>query len=499
MSQKIDEALSNYINSKDLADVKFVVGSKEEVFYAHKIVISMVSTFFKNIFYSKDWENKEVRGVTELTLPNIDAESFKVFLEFAYQRHIEVKEDQIFKLLNVSEKFKIEELKKYCIETYDKTLNKYNCISYYEFGKKNGIKDWTEKAMHFIEKHSNLIFENESCLQKLSLETIKTVLGLEKLLAREIHIFKALVKWAEYQKETKHKDDEKVTLQIILKDFLEYIRLDLMSFDDLQEIQKTGLYSSEKVLEYTIQLSNDKKLNLRPLTRGGIQLRDIRVLLLGSCRRGQERLEHLKESIMFGGIQNVTIVDIGNTCPSFELMKEYDAIVLRGRNGSEMNSSSVLGDRLAGYVESGKSLIVIAINTLINSEGYRIKGRILDEGFIPLAVAERVQQDQRELGEVHLPDHPIMHGVETFKTKDYTHVIGTHELNDGTLIASWNNGFPLITEKRKEDHFGTVVCLNFHPISTKITNDCGKAWLQETDGAKIISNAANYISMQAFK
>ncbi|KAJ3442801.1 hypothetical protein M0812_12548 [Anaeramoeba flamelloides] len=227
-----------------------------------------------------------------------------------------------------------------------------------------------------------------------------------------------------------------------------------------------------------------KKFNLR--------LKRNRILLLGSARRGLKRLEHLKQSIIGGFRATVDILDISKQTPRFETMNRYDTIVLRGKNSGAIDDPVTLGNHLARFVEYGKGVIVIAINTLIDND-YKIKGRIVEDGFIPLVIANRVDSKQRQLGKIHLPNHPIMKGVQTFKTKDYTHIIGTHDLNGGTLIASWNNGYPLVTEKRKKESYGSVICLNFHPMSTKITDDCGKAWLKETDGAKIISNSVQYV------
>ncbi|KAJ6226092.1 btb (poz) domain-containing 2a-related [Anaeramoeba flamelloides] len=491
----MDQVLGKYLNTDKFADVKFYIGKKKKEFYAHQLVLSLASPVWEEIFYPNKWEEQETIGMVEISLPDLDCVSFELFLEYAYKRRIDSRGDGIFKLYLFAEHYGMHKIKTYCSKAFLKNLNQGNCIEYYEYGKKMGINDWASQAMVYIEEHSDTILENENCFQKLSLETIKVVLGLEKLLSKEILIFKSLLKWAQYQKEANYKTDEKVTLKTLLSEFLNHIRLDLMSFQDLQLVNQTGLFSSEELLEYFIKLANNNKINTQSRSRGGTQLEDLKVLLLASCRGGEGRLEHIKESIMVGGIEKVTIINIETTTPSFTFIDDFDIVVLRGRNGSDMNNSTDLGNHLARFVESGKGLVVIAINTLINNESYRIKGRIAEEGFIPLAFGERLEQDQRQLGEIHLPEHPIMKGVQTFKTKDYTHVIGTRILNGGTLIASWDNGWPLITEKTKQEGYGTVVCLNFHPISTKITSDCGKAWLQETDGDIIISNSVQYVGL----
>ncbi|KAJ3449609.1 hypothetical protein M0812_05763 [Anaeramoeba flamelloides] len=98
-----------------------------------------------------------------------------------------------------------------------------------------------------------------------------------------------------------------------------------------------------------------------------------------------------------------------------------------------------------------------AITLTFSTDTYRIKGRLQDEEFIPLQFAGGLKHDSRELCEVLLPDHEIMAGVKSFKTKECAHPIEILDVNGGTLIVRWGNGFSLITEKTKEETYGTVV------------------------------------------
>ncbi|KAJ3444777.1 btb (poz) domain-containing 2a-related [Anaeramoeba flamelloides] len=498
MSNSIEEVLSHFLYSQELADVKFIVGKNKKVFYAHKLVLSIVSSFWEKQFYSENWECDDRLGVSEIVVDDIECETFAHFLEYAYKKEIELSAGMITKIYFVAEKYEMDDLRQYCISEFKRSLDETNYIAYYEFGKQIGVEEYTEYAKRYIENNSDLIFENRDCFKSLSVDTIKMVLGLKKLMAKEIDIFQALVGWAKEKKATEYKDNEGVTLKTLLQDFLPNIRLDLMDFKDLKIVKETGLFPVQQLFNHSINLIQKYKIKICPLTRAGPQLEHLKVLLLAAARRGQSRLDHLQDTIKSNGIQYVTIINLSSATPTFEFINQYDVVVLRGRNGAGMINPNILGDHLARFVEGGKGLVVIAINTLINSDNYRIKGRIVDDEFIPLAIGERIHESSRNLGDVLIPEHPIMEDVESFKTKEYAHLIGTQNINGGKLIAKWTNGYPLITEKNKKEGFGTVVCLNFHPMSTKITDDCGKAWLHDTDGDKIISNSVAYVGMRYY-
>ncbi|KAJ6230055.1 pep-cterm sorting domain-containing protein [Anaeramoeba flamelloides] len=501
--------LKDFINNKDLADIEFRVGTKETIFYGHKFLIGLVSDFWYKKLYQEGWQTETPKGRVIVKLPKLDPILFGYFLEYVYTRKVSIKNSLVFDLWKVADRYGVAQLKKQCSDKFIETLDLTNCFHFYEYGISSGIKEWVVASRKFISLNIELILSKPNCFEGLQEDTIKDILTLENLLSPEIQIFWALYNWAlkRMQKmgsttslSSKNQNKKKVTIKTLIKGFIPYIRLNLMSFQDLIEIHKTGIYDVETLFDTTIDLAIKNNIKLNQYTRAGPQLSNMKILFLGNCRRGQARIDHIIESISSGGLDNVKFLNISETTPIFKTMNEYDAIVVRSRNGESLIEPTSLGDNLARFVETGKGVVVMAINSLINTDSYRIQGRLVDEGFVPLQVAERIQQEQKELGEIHSPNHPIMKGVETFKTKDYTHVIGTHEINGGNLIASWNNGYPLITEKTKQGgKYGSVVCLNFHPCSTKITNDCGKAWLMQTDGAKIISNSVEYVLREYMK
>ncbi|KAJ6234450.1 btb (poz) domain-containing 2a-related [Anaeramoeba flamelloides] len=489
-------SLAFYQNNRKLSDVKFLIGSPKEIFYGHKFVVALLSNYWKKQMYPQIIRQYQQPKVHEIYLPQEDPRVFELFLEFAYTRHASVQDEIIFKLISFSKRFKTPTLEKYCCSVFESIINSKNCFLLYEFSLQSKNQSWVDLLIMYIQDHSFEIFQNNNCFEGLKENIVKSVLKMENLEAAEIEIFHSLLKWGRFEQS---KSRKKKKLSAILKNLLPFIRVELLDFVGLEEVSKLNYYNPKHLYELMMDLFHTINKPLPLLTRSQNSTKQLKVLLIANCRGGQNRVHHIKESIMSTGISFVDVINCHTNTPDYETMLKYHAIVLRNRNYEDIHDSANLGNNLAKYVENGRGLVVIAVNTLINNEPYKIQGRIVHERFIPLRCAERGESQLRKLGQVDCPNHPIMDGVKSFETKNYSHFIETNDINGGKLIAKWDNGFPLITEKRKKLYFGTVVCLNFHPCSTKITNDCGKAWKKNTDGAKIIANSVTYVALKYLK
>lgn len=81
---------SSYFNSKDLADVCFVIGQK--IFYAHKIILISASARFKSMLSSLT-----DRALPEIEITDIDYQTFEVSWHCNWYNTIAI----IFVLLNI--------------------------------------------------------------------------------------------------------------------------------------------------------------------------------------------------------------------------------------------------------------------------------------------------------------------------------------------------------------------------------------------------------------
>ncbi|KAJ6241226.1 pep-cterm sorting domain-containing protein [Anaeramoeba flamelloides] len=492
----VDRLLGSWVNNRDMSDIKFLVGKDQTPLYGHQLILSMSSPVWRGMFYTREFRETSTREMKVIKIPDIEGALFEEFLRFLYSRKIIVKEGNLFPLYWIGDRYCVFELQEHCTEQFQKCLTLKNCITNYSKTIEWDIPSWRKIALQFLSENSKTMFTDNTCFRGFPAETVREMLSMQSLQSSEILLFRSLLNWG---KELQKKSQFTLTLKEILNPFLPLIQLNLLNFRQLEEVYETKLYGIDDLLQNTFLTAKRNNIKIRMLSRAGPKLKDLKVLLLGYHRRGEDRVNAFCETIKSGGIETVDIIDPSQTTPDFEQMKNYDAIVLRSANSASLQQPDELGNSLAQFVDSGKGLVIIAVNTMINTDNPRIRGRILDDNYIPLAQGNRVEHNDRSLGIIHVPDHPIMQGVNTFETKTYTHVIDSNDINGGTLIASWTNGAPLITEKQKDQNSGVVVVINTHPTSTRTTNDCGKAWKQETDGMKLFSNSVAYVGLKSFK
>ncbi|KAJ6228045.1 btb (poz) domain-containing 2a-related [Anaeramoeba flamelloides] len=499
--------LDQIYNNPHFHDVVFLLGKEETKAYGHKLVLSMNSPIWKGMFYTQEWMETKGRDKCLVRIPDLDPKVFLGFLEWIYTRKAKISHTTIYGIYKLAHKYCIPGLKKYCTGHFRKILNGRNCLRHAERSATEGISIWHKISLNYLMQNSKKFMNNSKCFIGLREETVRSILEMKDLNCEEILVFRALKRWAEniqndlikknktkiYELILINPDQKKITARKLVKKYLHLIRLDLMDFNHYNELIKSGYYDHTILLKEGFKVVKKFDLKAKTKSRSGPQLSDCKILLVGWCRSGETHVSDLINSLKSGGIENVTHMDPTVNLPSLKAMLRYDAIVVRSSNVNSIRKGGNLGSNLAKYVDAGNGVIVIAINTLINSPDKQIRGKFQNQNYIPLKIAERERSEQRSLGKVFSPNHPIMRDVKTFKCKDYTHFIKTNDLNGGRIIASWDNGYPLITEKRRNDKSGIVVCFNFHPISTRITNDCGKAWLQETDGNLIFSNTLSYL------
>ncbi|KAJ3429571.1 btb (poz) domain-containing 2a-related [Anaeramoeba flamelloides] len=293
---------------------------------------------------------------------------------------------------------------------------------------------------------------------------------------------------------------KKKKLIIFLKKELHHllgkIDISLMNFDDLHEILGTKLIPSRIIAKQSIELGKIHQKKIRvPTTRGKKRKSGIRVLMV-ITRKNLDQENNMKSSITSAGISldNVTVIDASKRTPSSREMKRYDSIFLRS-GCSPFKDATKLGDHLFDFVKQGGGLVICAFRTLdLTSNGaYDIKGKIIDEGLIPLKKANFANDVKRGLGEVVQPQHPIMNGISTFDCESTTRHIPTNNTQGGKVIAKWNNDYPLITIKKKKPYFGTVVVLNINPISSRsCSGSC--SFNSESDGSLLIANSIEFVA-----
>eukprot|EP00877_Chromochloris_zofingiensis_P000485 jgi/Chrzof1/10437/UNPLg00364.t1 len=99
---------AEYVNNKTLADVTFVVEGRE--FYAHRIALLASSEAFRAMF-NGGYREKEASSIN---IPNIPYDVFSAMMQYIYTGQVEVKIELARGLLEASDQYLLEGLKRLC-------------------------------------------------------------------------------------------------------------------------------------------------------------------------------------------------------------------------------------------------------------------------------------------------------------------------------------------------------------------------------------------------
>ncbi len=170
--------------------------------------------------------------------------------------------------------------------------------------------------------------------------------------------------------------------------------------------------------------------------------------------------------------------------PSLSLLQSYDAVLVWSNYGPTYGS----GDVIVQYIDGGGKVVVcqFAIYAANFSDGFASpKYRVM--------TANTYGTGQASLGNVALPNHPIMKSVNSFNGGSAAYRAMNTQLTSGSYtIASWTDGNILIAAHEKIGNKQVRRAdINFFPPSSAIS---GSWWQQNTDGGRIIANALVWVS-----
>lgn len=161
-------------------------------------------------------------------------------------------------------------------------------------------------------------------------------------------------------------------------------------------------------------------------------------------------------------------------------LRGYDVVVVWTNRLIADADANALGDALAAYVDQGGAVVELVFGQV--SPNNDIQGRWRRERYAACAAGTRDGVfTAGELGERHLPNHPILAGVERLS-------VGRNRTGDAQLlpgaerVASYDDGQLLLATR--EDQPGRVAWLGFYPGDpAQLSGDWERLWAQTIDWA----------------
>lgn len=219
--------------------------------------------------------------------------------------------------------------------------------------------------------------------------------------------------------------------------------------------------------------------------------RSLNVGLLGAVEGGPASIELIdvrNKLEATGRFSSVAIFNTAERNPGSVRIEDLDALLVWNRTAPL--SSDALGDTLADYVDLGGG-VVMAMNSMIGGAPL-VGGRFLDEDYF-LITRRSSLIGPATLGNVFVPGSELMAGVETFDGGTNARR-PTAEPVEGTLIAAWDDGAPLVVSSSNRP-LSSRVDLGFNPTSAD-----GRVggWVPTTDGAALLANALERVAQRTY-
>ena len=226
----IKERTTVIFNNELLSDVKFVVPASQadsetrKTIPAHKLVLAISSPVFYAMFYGQLAEAKDC-----VELPDCEYDSMLEFLRYLYSDKANLTGSNVMHVLYLANKYMVPSLAEKCSEYLRKNVSTANVFSILPHAQKFEDKNLEDRCWEVIEENTEEAVTSDDFVT-LERSLIESVVKNERLTIKEVHLFKAVDRWA-----TKESERQGITAggeskrRIFGEDIVKAIRFPLMS------------------------------------------------------------------------------------------------------------------------------------------------------------------------------------------------------------------------------------------------------------------------------
>ncbi|XP_048245031.1 BTB/POZ domain-containing protein 6-like isoform X5 [Haliotis rufescens] len=238
----VTECNLRMLNTEDLSDVTFRVGSEKQVVRAHRYVLVSRSCVFHAMFCGPLAEKGEV------TIPDIEADIFKEFLRYVYTDKASINAATATGLMYTSRKYAIDALYNLCVTFLEKSLSEDNVCQILEQCHGYGELDLEQKALKILTRGGKRVIQSHGFL-KLCAECVAKFVRSDNLDFKEEDIFEAVLSWTKGRCKQEGVNDTPENRRSFLGDIKYEIRFTSMPLEYLvKDVGRSGvLTDSERI------------------------------------------------------------------------------------------------------------------------------------------------------------------------------------------------------------------------------------------------------------
>jgi len=189
------KGLNDLRERKSLCDVELHVGNL--VFFAHKVVLSAFSKYFKAMFTGKMKESIRYR----VDLHQVSPSALKDIVDFAYTGIVSINQLNVQDLLATASMLHLERIVDACCEFLMSNIHPCNCLGILNFSELHSCKQLWKQAFQYLEDHFMEVILFEEFLN-IDLNLLKKIFRSSSLnISSEEDVVNALEIWILYDAE----------------------------------------------------------------------------------------------------------------------------------------------------------------------------------------------------------------------------------------------------------------------------------------------------------
>jgi hypothetical protein len=239
---ELSQHLAASFNDKTFADVVLKVGPQGRPIYAHKVILTNRSLFFRAEF-SKPMQNEKV---TEKTFSEYSYGIVESVVKYMYSGNITLKLENVLDVLDLAEKFQVRSLSVLACNFIETNLDYNNVSMVFQAISQYRCPSLYAYCLSFIDKAILNVVKSDSFLD-LSEELLILIISRDQLALKpseEINIFHAVHVWAKHNAQT----SDTIVLSNQADRALKHVRFPLMPKDDLTNIVEQSKFVPQDLL-----------------------------------------------------------------------------------------------------------------------------------------------------------------------------------------------------------------------------------------------------------
>ena len=194
---KVMEKIQEHLCQQQLCDVILIVGSQR--FYAHRLVLSAVSDYFRAMFNSNVREAVE----KEIAIQDIEADVFQLLINYIYTGKLEVSEENVEKVLSAANMLQLKLVVDASCDFLVKQLHPSNCLGIRSFADLQNCQHLYVAAHNYTMEHFRKVIQNQEYLA-LPLDQMCKLLENDNVnVVSEAEMFEAMLLWINYEESRK--------------------------------------------------------------------------------------------------------------------------------------------------------------------------------------------------------------------------------------------------------------------------------------------------------